>query len=75
MMQQFKSRLKYVLNNPLVLWWCIQGHVLWFLHGKMIIKWYKKSIECPTCFEAGICTQCGCPFNEKALSDKPCGIE
>lgn len=74
-MRRFSSKLKYVLNNPLVIWWYIQGHILWFIHGRMIIKWYKKSIECPECFEAGTCIQCGCPFNEKSLSNKPCGIK
>ena len=74
-MSSFYSQLKYALSNPITILYYIQGHVNWFIHGKAILKWYKKSLECPTCFEAGRCVHCGCPFNEKALSDKPCGIE
>ena len=73
MISQFLSKLKYVLDNPRTILYYIQGHLLWFIHGRMIMKWFKKTIECPKCFEAGACIECGCPFNEKALSDKPCG--
>ena len=74
-MSRFFSQLKYALSNPLTVVYYIQGHVNWFIHGKAILKWYKKSLECPECFKRGTCIHCGCPFNEKALSDKPCGIQ
>ena len=69
-------KLKKVINelrkDPKVVFYYFQGHLLWLLHKKAIMKYWKKTKECPDCFAEGSCKICGCPFNELALSNKKC---
>lgn len=71
--QLLKRRLNEVRDNPKLVLYYIQGHVNWFIHGRAIVKFKKKELECPECFSKGQCVNCGCDFSKLALSNKPCG--
>lgn len=66
------SRVRQIRENPKLVWYYIQGNINWFRHGKAIIKYVKKSQECPECFTNQECLKCECPFNKLALSNKKC---
>jgi len=65
-----KKQFKVFLKEPIVALYFIQGHINWFLFGKFIKRYWKKKEECPDCFEANQCKQCGCEFGPIALSSK-----
>lgn len=66
------NRIKEARSNPKLVYYYIQGHINWWIHGRYITKFLIKKQECPDCFENNACKICGCPFNKLALSDKKC---
>jgi len=70
--------IKYsIKKDPKVIWYYIQGNVLWFFIGKYIKRWYKRSHICEECFNAGQCREpdengriCYCDFNKLAITKK-----
>lgn len=67
-----REDVKKAISNPILILYFVQGHINWLLFGWVIRKWYRKTKQCTECFNKGFCVECGCPFNQKALSNKPC---
>ena len=72
--QEIKYQIK---KDPKVIWYYIQGSILWFFVGKYIRRWYKRSYTCPECFDKGQCVVpdengkiCYCDFNKLSLTNK-----
>lgn len=64
--------LKLLKENPMRLFYYVQGSILWFVHKKYILKYLQRSVECNDCFVNGSCKHCGCDVNKLFLSDLKC---
>lgn len=64
--------LKLFVKQPGRAFWFVQGHILWYLHKKAILKFLKKSIECEPCYKSGFCVHCGCAVGPVFMSSMKC---
>lgn len=64
------NRIKEVVANPILIFYYVQGHINWWLHGRAITKFLIAKSKCPDCFQSNQCKLCGCPFNKVVLSGK-----
>jgi len=72
---KFREVVRELKKDPRNGLYYLQGWINWFLHKRAIKKYFRKSKECPECFEQNQCMICGCSFNPLALSSKKCDLK
>ncbi len=63
------SRTNVTFKNA---YYFIKGNIIYFLFGKILKDFIKRSKECQPCINNKYCINCGCHTEKMLLSGKPC---
>lgn len=81
-MVNFKKYSKMVWEDPLNVWYLVQGTVRYFFYNKAkwllrkhIVEQYEwRTKKAKKCLENKSCLACGCKTPELFFADKPCAL-